>query len=130
MSKTILNKNFSLKRNILNTNLDPPDADPTKQDKITPSNRLNADLISNGVVSNTEFDRLNSVSSDILEADDIGVSVQGLITNGTTSQYYRGDKSFVTLNKNDVGLSNIDNTSDTDKVISDDTQNALNDKQD
>ena len=129
MSKTILNKNFSLKRNILNTNLDPPDPDPTKQDKITPSNRLNADLISNGVVSNTEFDRLNGVSSDILEADDIGVSVQGFITNGTTSQYYRGDKSFVTLNKNDVGLSNIDNTSDADKPVSNAVQTELNAKE-
>ncbi len=37
------------------------------------------------------------------------------ITAGTTSQYYRGDKSWVTLDKTAVGLSNVDNTSDATK---------------
>ena len=34
------------------------------------------------------------------------------ITAGTTSQYWRGDKTFQTLDKSAVGLGNVDNTSD------------------
>jgi len=52
------------------------------------------------------------------------------ITAGTTSQYYRGDKSFQTLDKNAIGLSNVDNTSDANKPVSTAQQIALNAKQD
>lgn len=52
------------------------------------------------------------------------------ITAGTTSQYYRGDKTFQTLDKTAVGLSNVDNTSDANKPVSNATQTALNAKQD
>lgn len=48
---------------------------------------------------------------------------------GTTSQYLRGDKSWQTLNKAAVGLSNADNTSDASKPISTATQTALNAKE-
>ena len=48
------------------------------------------------------------------------------ITAGTTSQYYRGDKTFQTLDKTAVGLGNVDNTSDANKPISTATQTALN----
>jgi hypothetical protein len=48
---------------------------------------------------------------------------------GTTSQYLRGDKSWQTLNKTAVGLSNVDNTADTAKPISTATQTALDGKQ-
>jgi len=51
---------------------------------------------------------------------------ENAITAGTTSQYYRGDKTFQTLDKNAVGLSNVDNTSDANKPVSTATQNALN----
>ena len=47
------------------------------------------------------------------------------ITAGTTSQYWRGDKSFQTLDKSAVGLSNVDNTSDANKPVSTATQTAL-----
>ena len=50
---------------------------------------------------------------------------ENTITAGTTSQYYRGDKTFQNLNKSAVGLSNVDNTSDLDKPLSTATQNAL-----
>ena len=50
------------------------------------------------------------------------------ITAGTTSQYYRGDKTFQTLDNNAVGLSNVDNTSDANKPVSTATQTALNAK--
>ncbi len=47
------------------------------------------------------------------------------ITSGTTAQYWRGDKSWQTLNKAAVGLGNVDNTSDANKPISTATQTAL-----
>ena len=53
-------------------------------------------------------------------------SKEATVTAGTTSQYYRGDKSFQTLDKTAVGLANVDNTSDANKPISTATQTALN----
>jgi len=54
---------------------------------------------------------------------------ENTIVAGTTSQYYRGDKSFQTLDKTAVGLANVDNTSDANKPISSATQTALNGKE-
>lgn len=51
------------------------------------------------------------------------------ITPGNQFQYYRGDKTWQTLNKTTVGLSNVDNTSDLNKPISTLTQTALNAKE-
>jgi hypothetical protein len=50
------------------------------------------------------------------------------LTAGTTAQYYRGDKSWQTLDKTAVGLANVDNTSDANKPVSTATQTALNGK--
>jgi len=54
---------------------------------------------------------------------------ENTITAGTTAQYWRGDKTFQTLDKTAVGLSNVDNTSDANKPISIATQDALNAKE-
>ena len=54
---------------------------------------------------------------------------ENTVTAGTTSQYYRGDKTFQTLDKTAVGLANIDNTSDANKPVSTATQTALNSKE-
>jgi hypothetical protein len=60
----------------------------------------------------------------------------GFPTGGTTGQVLAKnsstnyDASFKTLTKSDVGLSNVDNTSDTSKPISSATQTALNAKYD
>lgn len=51
------------------------------------------------------------------------------ITSASTSDYYRGDKTFQPLNKTAVGLANVDNTSDLNKPISSATQTALNGKE-
>jgi hypothetical protein len=51
---------------------------------------------------------------------------ENAITATTTADYYRGDKTFRTLDKAAVGLPNIDNTSDANKPISTATQTALN----
>jgi hypothetical protein len=52
------------------------------------------------------------------------------ITAGTTSQYYRGDKTFQTLDKSAVGLGNVDNTSDANKPVSTAQATAIALKQD
>jgi len=57
-------------------------------------------------------------------------SKENTITAGTTGQYYRGDKSWQTLDKSAVGLANVDNTSDANKPVSSATQTALNAKAD
>ena len=49
-----------------------------------------------------------------------------VVTLGTVSQYYRGDKTFQILDKTSVGLNNVDNISDVNKPISNATQTALN----
>ena len=45
-------------------------------------------------------------------------SKEDTVTAGTTAQYYRGDKTFQTLDKTAVGLGNVDNTSDINKPVS------------
>ena len=47
------------------------------------------------------------------------------ITSGTTAQYWRGDKTWATLDKTAVGLANVDNTSDVNKPVSSATSTAL-----
>lgn len=47
---------------------------------------------------------------------------------GTASQYYRGDKTWQTLDKTAVGLANVDNTSDANKPISTAVSTALGNK--
>ena len=47
------------------------------------------------------------------------------ITAGLSSQYYRGDKTWQTLDKTAVGLANVDTTSDANKPVSTAQQTAL-----
>ena len=60
----------------------------------------------------------------------VSTNYEAPITAGTTSQYWRGDKSWQALNASSVGLGNVDNTSDANKPISTLTQTALNLKED
>jgi len=89
--------------------------------------------------SGTVPDATSSVKGLVQLTGDLGGSatsptVPGLagkentVTAGTTSDYYRGDKSWQTLNKTAVGLANVDNTSDAAKPVSSATQTALNAK--
>ena len=68
-----------------------------------------------------------SSQTDLQSALDLKEDV---IAAGTTSEYYRGDKTFVALDKTAVGLPNVDNTSDANKPVSTATQTALDLKQD
>lgn len=48
-----------------------------------------------------------------------------VIASGTTSQFWRGDKSWQIIDKNTVGLANVNNTSDANKPVSTAQQSAL-----
>lgn len=54
---------------------------------------------------------------------------ENTVAAGATTQYYRGDKSWQTLDKTVVGLTNVDNTMDADKPISTATQVVLDTKE-
>jgi hypothetical protein len=69
----------------------------------------------NGYLSSTDWTTFNSK--------------EPLIPAGTTGQYWRGDKSWQTLDKAAVGLSNVDNTSDVNKPISSAVSTALSGKE-
>jgi hypothetical protein len=92
------------------------------------ANSADATLLSRANHTGTQT---SSTISDFNTAADARV-VAGItgkensITAGTTAQYYRGDKSFQTLDKTAVGLGSVDNTSDVSKPISTATQTALN----
>jgi fructose-specific component phosphotransferase system IIB-like protein len=58
--------------------------------------------------TDTELGYVSGVTSAI--QTQLG-SKEPSITSGTTSQYWRGDKSFQTINKADVGLGSVDNVS-------------------
>jgi hypothetical protein len=90
------------------------------------STGINANKLANGSVSDTEFQYLDGVTSAIQTQID---GKEATIAATTSADYYRGDKTFQTLNKAAVGLSNVDNTSDVNKPISSATQTALNGKE-
>jgi len=56
----------------------------------------------------------------------LATSKENTITTGTSAQYFRGDKTFQTLDKTAVGLANVDNTSDANKPVSTAQQTVLN----
>ncbi len=68
----------------------------------------------------------NNVYATLTELNDGLDTKENIIGAGTTAQYWRGDKTWQTLDKTAVGLANVDNTSDINKPISTATQNALN----
>lgn len=73
-------------------------------------------------------------SSSLAQSDVSGLTTalsgkEPIINGGSTGQYWRGDKTWQTLDKTAVGLENVDNTSDANKPISTSTQTALNSKE-
>ena len=69
---------------------------------------------------------LNSASNIQIQLD----NKEPVIPFGTIAQFYRGDKSWIDIDKTYIGLSNVDNTSDANKPISIATQGALDLKAD
>lgn len=76
------------------------------------------------LVSATNIKTINSTS--VLGAGNI--AVEPPITATTSADYYRGDKTFATLNKTAVGLGNVDNTTDANKPVSTATQTQIDTK--
>jgi len=74
----------------------------------------------------------SNINDGLLSSSDWNMfnNKQNFITASTNDTYFRGDKTFQQLNKNSVGLGNVDNTSDLNKPISNATQTALNLKND
>lgn len=82
-------------------------------------------------VTNSGASSWGSITGTLASQSDLQTALnalQPLIATGTTGQYYRGDKSWATLDKTAVGLANVDNTTDLNKPISTATQTALNNK--
>jgi hypothetical protein len=97
--------------------------------------------VDNQISSNTTPDATSTLKGKLQLAGDLGgtadaptvpalANKENLIAAGITSQYWRGDKTWQTLDKSAVGLGNVDNTSDADKPISTAVQTALNAKED
>lgn len=57
-------------------------------------------------------------------------AMENILSGGTAAQYYRGDKTWQTLNATAVGIANVANTADVAKPVSTAMQTALNLKQD
>jgi hypothetical protein len=86
---------------------------------------IDAVKIADGTVTNAEFQYIGGLTSDAQTQIN---SKEATITATTSADYYRGDKTFATLNKSAVGLGNVDNTSDANKPVSTATQTALDAK--
>ena len=74
-----------------------------------------------------------SISGSLSNQTDLQSALDGkqdFIVATNVGQYYRGDKTFQTLDKNAVLLANVDNTSDADKPVSTAQQAALDLKED
>jgi len=61
-----------------------------------------------------------SISSTTMQGaiNELASEKEPVLAAGATNQYYRGDKSWVILDKTAVGLANIDNTPDSTKPVS------------
>ena len=79
------------------------------------------------VVSNGRAYEIDAITVDKLNQ---ALNVKFDKPNGTNLQYIKGDGTYGVMNKQAVGLGNVDNTSDLNKPISTATQNALNNKAD
>jgi hypothetical protein len=99
-----------------------------------------ASAANRGAVSSTDWSTFNAKQAALVSGTNIktvnstsllgsgNVAVEPPITATTSADYYRGDKTFATLNKAAVGLGNVDNTSDANKPVSTATQTALDAK--
>lgn len=125
--------------NVANKSTDVTLAD--NSDTLYPSQKAIKTYVDSSISSATIPDATSTVKGKIKLAGDLSgtadaptvpelANKEPTITAGTTSQYFRGDKTFQELNKSAVGLSNVDNTSDANKPISTATQNALDLKYD
>lgn len=99
------------------------------QDGAITSDQLDTGALTKADVGLGNVDNTSDANKPVSTAAQTALNAkEPTIVAGTTAQYYRGDKSWQTLDKAAVGLSSVDNTSDTDKPISTATQTALDAK--
>jgi hypothetical protein len=80
-----------------------------------------------GDVGLGNVDNTSDVNKPVSTAQATSIATkEPTIAAGTTAQYWRGDKTWVTLNSSSVGLGNVDNTSDVNKPVSTATTTQLN----
>lgn len=92
---------------------------------------VNNEVVGYGEDPKTAFTKINNNADAIEDAlDGLSADYEPIIDVGTTAQYWRGDKTWQTLDKTAVGLGSLDNTADKDKPVSNATQKALDDKAD
>lgn len=73
---------------------------------------------------------LASPSADGVMSSEDKTKLDKIVDTGDGTQYLTNNGTYVPLDKNSVGLGNVDNTADLDKPISTATQNALDGKVD
>jgi hypothetical protein len=92
---------------------------------------ITGSVVATGTITASNLSGVNTGDQDLSSYATTAALTAGLagkeptIAAGTTAQYWRGDKSWQTLNKAAVGLSNVDNTSDVNKPVSTAQQTAL-----
>lgn len=85
--------------------------------------------LTKSLVGLANVDNTSDVNKPVSSATQAALNTkEDSITAGTTSQFFRGDKTWQSINKGNVGLNNVDNTSDVNKPVSTATQTALNAK--
>ena len=78
------------------------------------SNTSNPHLVTKAQVGLSNVDNTSDANKPISSATQTALNAkENTITAGTTAQYYRGDKTFQTLDKTAVGLSNVANVDTT-----------------
>lgn len=88
--------------------------------------RTGAVVLTKSDVGLSNVDNTSDASKPVSTAQQTALNAkENTIAAGTTAQYYRGDKSWQTLDKTAVGLSAVDNTSDANKPVSTATNTAL-----
>jgi len=73
--------------------------------------------LTNKTISGTDNTITNIAQTSVTGLSTALSGKEPTINPGTTSQYYRGDKAWATLDKSAVGLGNVDNTADASKTV-------------
>lgn len=102
----------------------------TKAPKASPTFTGTVSGITKSMVGLGNVDNTSDANKPVSTAQQTALNAkENTLAAGTTAQYYRGDKTWQTLNKTVVGLANVDNTSDANKPVSTAQQTALNAKE-
>jgi hypothetical protein len=98
----------------------------TKQNSITSLSRLNTNLIGTGIISNTELNYLNGVSSNLQTQIDSKLNVSDYNSNNTTNTQNLQDQIDSKVNIADYDTNNININASIANKLSSITQNPIN----